>query len=132
MCKSLFQYSIVTMSLSHTVAELYLVSFLSYLTLNYTMTWKSRFIPAFDYPIRGLPVGILQCCLLRRPIETRMAWLPDGEKNKICLAVSTCDRQTDGQIDILRLAVSAVLQCGLASGCELVKRRSAPTYTMRA
>jgi len=54
------------------------------------------------------------------------------KKNKICLAVSTCDRQTDGQIDILRLAVSAVSQCGLASGCELVKRRSAPTYTMRA
>ena len=42
---------------------------------------ESRFLPtppAFDAPVRGVPVGILLC---RLAWKTRMAWLPDGEKN---------------------------------------------------
>ena len=33
--------------------------------------------PAFDAPVRGVPVGISPCRLVWK---SRMAWLPDGEK----------------------------------------------------
>ena len=53
--------------------------------------------PAFDTPVRGIPVGISPSRLVRK---TRMVWLPDGEKNsKISLFVlieftKVTDRQT--------------------------------------
>jgi len=52
---------------------------------------ESRFLPtppAFDAPVRGVPVGILLCRLAWE--KTEMVWLPDGEKNsKISLLVLT-------------------------------------------
>ena len=44
---------------------------------------ESRFLPtppAFDAPVRAVTVGILLCCLVWYG-ETRMVWLPDGEKS---------------------------------------------------
>ena len=41
---------------------------------------ESRFLPtspAFDAPVRGVPVGILLCRLARK---TRMVWLPEVKK----------------------------------------------------
>jgi len=55
---------------------------------------------AFDAPVRGIPVGISAPPLYTK---TRVAWLPDGEKNlKISLFVlaqltNVTDRQTDRQ-----------------------------------
>ena len=46
---------------------------------------ESRFLPtppAFDAPVRGVSVGISTS---RLAWKTRMAWLPDGEKNFIYL-----------------------------------------------
>jgi len=48
---------------------------------------SAYFPPAFDDPIKWVPIGILPCCLVRK---TRMVWLPDGEKIlKKCLFVLT-------------------------------------------
>ena len=64
---------------------------------------ESRFLPtppAFDAPVRRVPVGILLC-----HGKTRMAWLPDGEKmlmiRLFVLAWSTnvTDTRTDRRID---------------------------------
>ena len=42
--------------------------------------------PAFDAPVRGVPVGILPHRLACK--KTRMVWLPDGEETvRICLVV---------------------------------------------
>ena len=55
---------------------------------------------AFDAPVRGVAVGLAPSRLAG---NTRMAWLPDGEKiSKISLFVlaqltNVTDRQTDGQ-----------------------------------
>ena len=71
------------------------------------LTQAVRFLPttpAFDAPVRGVPVRILLCCFNME--KTRMAWLPDGEKILICLFVLTwstkvtdtrTDRWTDRQ-----------------------------------
>jgi len=75
--------------------------------MSNTATYLSRnaffaYPPAFDAPVRGVPVGISAPPLVRK---TRMVWLPAGEKNsKISLFVLTqltnvTDRQTDGQTD---------------------------------
>jgi len=43
---------------------------------------ESRFLPtppAFDVPVRGIPVGSEYCYPVWHG-KTRMAWLPDGEK----------------------------------------------------
>ena len=58
--------------------------------------------PAFDAPVRGVPVGILLCL---RYGKTRMVWLPGSEKNlMICLFVFTqltnaTDTRTHTQTD---------------------------------
>jgi len=62
---------------------------------------ESRFLPtppAFDAPVRGVPVGICH------PVwheKTRMAWLPESEKNsKISLFVlAQFTNVTDGRTD---------------------------------
>jgi len=73
----------------------------------FALTQAVRFLPtppAFDAPVRGVPVRILLCCFNME--KTRMAWLPDGEKILICLFVLTwstkvtdtrTDRWTDRQ-----------------------------------
>jgi len=55
---------------------------------------------AFDAPVRGFPVGIAPPRLVCK--KTRMAWLPDGEKNFEDIfirfdMIHERDRQTDRQ-----------------------------------
>ena len=72
---------------------------------------ESRFLPtapAFDAPVREVPVGISPSRLAWK--KTRMAWLPDGEKiSKISLFVlaqltNVTDRRTDTACRTLAIA----------------------------
>ena len=70
---------------------------------------ESRFLPtppAFYAPVRGVPVGILPCRMVRK--KTRMAWLPDDENFFVDMFIRFdriderdrhrhTDRQTDRQ-----------------------------------
>ena len=55
--------------------------------------------PAFDVPVRRVPVRIVSNVWRSK---TRMVWLPDGKKLKICLFILTkytnvTDAETDGR-----------------------------------
>jgi len=65
---------------------------------------QSRFVPtppAFDAPVRGVPVGILPWRLLRQ--NYRLAWLHDGANNNRYITrfdrIHERDRRADRQTD---------------------------------
>ena len=69
--------------------------------------------PAFNGPIRGVPIGILQHVWCEK---TMTVWLPDGENFlKICLLNSTeYTNVTDRQTDRHRTTAQATLMHGIA------------------
>ena len=71
------------------------------------------FLPlAFDAPVRGVPVGIMPCCLVWK---TRMVWLLDGKKTEDTItrfdSIHERDRRTDRRTELLYQYHSSALLC---------------------